>query len=56
MPFYNFEIRTETHVMVTEGAELADSTQRVSKPRDASGFCCMTMPGRYGRTKSGRWM
>ncbi|WP_161390522.1 DUF6894 family protein [Croceibacterium xixiisoli] len=26
MPFYNFEVRTPTHVMLTEGAELADST------------------------------
>jgi hypothetical protein len=26
LPFYNFEVRTPSHVMVTEGAELADST------------------------------
>lgn len=26
MPFYHFEVRTPTHVMVTEGAELADMT------------------------------
>ncbi|MFC4255370.1 DUF6894 family protein [Croceibacterium xixiisoli] len=26
LPFYNFEVRTPTHVMLTEGAELADST------------------------------
>lgn len=24
MPFFNFEVRTESHVMLTEGAELAD--------------------------------
>jgi hypothetical protein len=26
LPFYNFEVRTQTHVMITEGAEMADST------------------------------
>ena len=26
MPFYKFEVRTETHVMTTEGADLSDST------------------------------
>ena len=26
MPFYNFQVRTQTHVWITEGAELADST------------------------------
>lgn len=26
MPFYNFQLRSETHVMLTEGIELADST------------------------------
>lgn len=26
MPFYHFEIRTPTHVLITEGAELPDST------------------------------
>lgn len=26
MPFYNFEVRTPSHVMVTEGAELPDAT------------------------------
>ena len=25
MPFFNFEVRTESHVMLTEGAELADN-------------------------------
>lgn len=24
MPFFNFEVRTESHVMLTEGAELAN--------------------------------
>lgn len=26
MPFYNFEVRTPSHVMLTEGAELADTS------------------------------
>ena len=26
MAFYNFEVRTPTHVMLTEGAECADSS------------------------------
>lgn len=26
MPFYNFEVRTPSHVMVTQGTELPDST------------------------------
>ena len=26
MPFYHFEVRTQTHVLITEGAELADNT------------------------------
>ena len=26
MPLYKFEVRTETHVMTTEGADLPDST------------------------------
>ncbi|MEA3047401.1 MAG: hypothetical protein QOJ53_1733 [Sphingomonadales bacterium] len=26
MPFFNFEVRTETHVMLTEGAKFADRT------------------------------
>lgn len=26
LPFYHFEVRTQTHVMITEGAELADSS------------------------------
>jgi hypothetical protein len=26
MPFYHFEVRTGTHVMLTQGAELSDST------------------------------
>lgn len=26
MPFYNFEVRTPSHVMVTKGAELPDGT------------------------------
>ena len=26
MPFYNFQVRTPTHVMLTQGAELPDST------------------------------
>jgi hypothetical protein len=25
VPFFNFEVRTESHVMLTEGAELADT-------------------------------
>jgi hypothetical protein len=26
LAFYNFEVRTESHVMLTEGAELTDSS------------------------------
>jgi hypothetical protein len=26
MPFYNFEVRTPSHVLITQGAELKDST------------------------------
>lgn len=26
MPFYNFEVRTPSHVLITEGDELADTT------------------------------
>jgi hypothetical protein len=26
VPFYNFEVRTPSHVMLTEGADLADTT------------------------------
>lgn len=26
MPFYNFEVRTPSHVLITQGAELEDST------------------------------
>jgi hypothetical protein len=34
MPFYNFQVRTETHVMLTEGAELSDvSAARVEAAR-----------------------
>jgi hypothetical protein len=34
MAFYNFQVRTETHVMLTEGAELPDlSAARVEAAR-----------------------
>lgn len=36
MPFYNFEVRTETHVMITDGVELATATRRGSKQRSAT--------------------
>lgn len=39
MPFYHFEVRTPSHVMITEGAELADnSAARVEAAKRIGGL------------------